>query len=176
MKNPQLPVSLRAVVEEMDVLSDEMTAYVNRHTGELVTLTGDDVRAVEDGVDEEFDDDEFDDDELLDGETDESTKVREVLASEDFLPLPSKFDIDEYRIMERFCEQVEDSGLRDDLLRAIRGSGAFGRLKALAQHRGLMDAWYTFRDRALEDIAAEWLDANGIPYTRDNPPKAVRWT
>lgn len=168
MEKSQLPVSLRAVVAEMDVLNEEWTAYVNRLTGELITVTDEDARAAEDEVDEEIDE-EFDDDEFPDGETDELAKVREVLASEDFLALPSKFDIDEYGIMERFCEQVEDPGLRDELLRAIRGSGAFRRFKSLAQLRGAIDAWYTFRNGALEDIAAEWLDANGIPYIREQP-------
>lgn len=168
MEKSQLPVSLRAVAAEMDVLSEEWTAYVNRRTGELVTVTDEDARAAEDQLDEEFDED-FDEEELADGEADELTRVREVLASEDFLALPSKFDINEYWIMQRFCEQVEDPGLRDDLLRAIRGSGAFGRFKSLAHRRGVIDAWYTFRNDALEDIAAKWLDANGIPYTRDQP-------
>lgn len=166
MEKPQLPVSLRDVVAEMDVLSDEWTAYVNRRTGELITVTDEDVRAVEDEVDEEIDE-EVDDEEFPGGDTDELAKIREVLASEDFLALPRKFDIDEYTIMERFCEGVEDPGLRDDLLRAIRGSGAFGRFKALARGRGLIDQWHTFRDGALEDIAAEWLEANAILYTRE---------
>jgi len=34
-----LPVNLDDVVAEMQVVSDEMTAYINRKTGELVTLT-----------------------------------------------------------------------------------------------------------------------------------------
>jgi len=160
MEKSQLPVLLRAVAAEMDVLSEEWTAYVNRRTGELITVTDEDARAV---------DDEADENEFPDGKSDELTKIREVLTSEEFLPLPSKFDIDEYRIMERFCEQVEEPRLRDELLRAIRGSGAFGRFKSLAHRRGVIDAWYTFRDGALEDFAAKWLEANGIPYVREQP-------
>jgi hypothetical protein len=90
-----------------------------------------------------------------------------VLASEDFLPLPSKFDINEYRIVERFCHEVADSKIRDDLLRSIRGKGAFGRFRTLAQHCGLVDEWHGFRDRAFEDIGADWLEANGFGYTRE---------
>ena len=98
-------------------------------------------------------------------------KVREALASDDFLPLPSKFDINEYRIMERFCHQVADPAIRDNLVRAIHGSGAFGRFRTLAHHCSLIDEWHAFRDRALEDIAADWLEANGIGYNREEATK-----
>jgi len=32
-------VSLRDVIDEMDMMSDEATAYINRKTGELITIT-----------------------------------------------------------------------------------------------------------------------------------------
>lgn len=162
MPTSQLPVSLRAVAAEMDVPNDEWTAYLNRRTGELITVTDEEAQAVEDEAAAE---------ELPDWQTEQLPKVREALASDDFLALPSKIDINEYGIMKRFCGQVEDPGLREDLLRAIHGSGAFGRFKTLVHHRGMIDAWHAFRDRAVEDIAAEWLQANGIPYTREGPSK-----
>ena len=151
------PVSLRAVAQEMDLPNPDWTAYLNRRTGELFTVTDDDVRV----ADAESDDD------LPDWRAELMPKVREVLASDDFLPLPSKYEIDDYRILERFCDQVSDARVRDDLQRAIRGKGAFGRFKALAQRCGLLEAWYAYRDRALEEIAAGWLEANGIAYIRE---------
>lgn len=163
MPMPKLMVSLRAVVAEMDLPNDAWTAYINRRTGELVTVTDEDVRAAED---------EAADDDLPDWEAEHLSKVREVLASDDFLALPSKFDIDQYGIMKRFCEQVADADTRDDLLRAIRGSGAFGRFRALADHCGMLSEWYAFRAGALEDLAAEWLEANGIAYEREGPSKS----
>ena len=33
------PVTLQSVVNEMDVLGEEWTAYINKKTGELVTVT-----------------------------------------------------------------------------------------------------------------------------------------
>jgi hypothetical protein len=32
-------VSLREVIDEMEIMSDEATAYINRKTGELITIT-----------------------------------------------------------------------------------------------------------------------------------------
>ena len=33
------PVSLKSVVNEMDVISDDVTAYINKKTGELCMVT-----------------------------------------------------------------------------------------------------------------------------------------
>lgn len=156
MSASRLTVSLRAVADEMDLLNNDWTAYINRRTGELVTVTDEDASAVEDGAG----------DDLPGWQAEHLSKVREALMSGDFLPLPSKFDINEYHIMERFCHQLANATVRDDLLRAIKGAGAFRRFKTLAYHCGVIDEWHAFRDRALEEIAAEWLNANGIGYTR----------
>lgn len=162
MSKPKLLVSLKAVVAEMDLPNDEWTAYLNRRTGELVTVTDEEAGAVED---------EADADDVGDVGLDHLQKVREVLGSEDFLPLPTKFDIDEYRIMERFCRHVEEATPREDLLQAIKGSGAFGRFKSVAQRHGLIEAWYAWRCHAFEEIAVAWLEENGIVYTRDKVPR-----
>ena len=42
-----LPVDLRAVVDEMDAAGDEMTAFINRSTGELITLSQEDISYTE---------------------------------------------------------------------------------------------------------------------------------
>jgi hypothetical protein len=56
-------------------------------------------------------------------------KAKEVISSDDYLPLPSKFDIHEYHIMEEFCYSVVDEKIRRVLSDKIRGSGAFRRFK-----------------------------------------------
>jgi hypothetical protein len=151
-------VSLQDVVAQMDLLNDESTAYLNRRTGELVTVTDEEQRLVEG---------EEDPDNLPDWQSENLPKVREVLGSDEFLALPDKFEIHEYRIMERFTLEREDTGLRDELLQAIRGRGAFRRFKEVIHERGVAGDWYTYREQALEDIATEWLEANGIAYGRE---------
>lgn len=161
MPAPKLTVSLRAVATEMDLPNEAWTAFINKRTGELITVTDEESRAVEDDAD----------DDSPAWQAEFLPKAREALTSDEFLPLPSKFDIDEYSIMRRFCEQVADTKTRESLLRAIRGSGAFGRFRALADHCGIIDQWYAFRDHAMEEIAAEWLEVNGIAYRRDGSSK-----
>jgi len=81
--------------------------------------------------------------------------------------LPTRHDIHEYAIMERFCDAVADQQLRQVLLDQIRGSGAFRRFKQLIDCYAITEDWYQFRTAALEVIAIQWLEANHIPYQHD---------
>jgi hypothetical protein len=47
-------------------------------------------------------------------------KAKEVISSDDYLPLPSKFDIHEYHIMEDFCCSVEHDKIRRELLDGLK--------------------------------------------------------
>ncbi|MGO9137866.1 MAG: UPF0158 family protein [Syntrophales bacterium] len=152
-------VSIKDVVNEIDVLSDEHSAFLNRHTGELVTLSNEEISAAEE-------DDNID--EYPEWQRDMIIKAKEVINSDDYLPLPSKFEIHEYHIIEEFCHSVVDDKIRGDLLRKIRGRGAFSRFKNAIQMNGIEEEWYRFRQEELEKIAIDWLEANQISYTKDN--------
>ena len=153
------PVSLQSVVNEMDVLGEEWTAYINKKTGELVTVTEDEANIVE----AEGEDDEF----IPDWQRETLPKVREVLESDDFVALPDKFEIHEYSIMEQFCLSLSDEGLQDELLYVIRGSGAFRRFKDAIYRKEIQDDWYRFRDESIKDIAIDFLESEGIAFVDD---------
>lgn len=144
-------VALEDVVAEMDLPNDSWSAYLNRQTGQLITLTDDDGTLV-DGQPEP--------------QPEDPSQVPEMLESNDWVALPDKFDIHEYRIMERFSLGVEDIEVREALLQAIRGRGAFRRFKEVIHERGVAEAWHAYRQQSFEAIAVEWLEANGIPYRR----------
>ncbi len=91
-------------------------------------------------------------------------KIREALESDDFLQLPNRFEINEWSIMERFAESQENREHREALREAIHGKGAFRRFRETLRDLDLEDAWYRFRELALEEIAKDWLNANGISY------------
>ena len=149
-------VSLQDVVDELEALPNESTAYLNRKTGEIITISDDDKELMESEVPLEED--------LPDWQRDWSTKVREALQSDDYIPLPTKFDIHEYEIMRRFCLSIEDDELREELLYAISGGGAFRRFKDMIHRREIKETWYSYRKAAIEDIAIEWLTEQGIAY------------
>ena len=155
-------VSLSDVIEQMDLMTDEATVYINRKTGELITLT-DEILALAEDPDEAAEAPQWQKDLL--------PKAREVLASEDFIPLPSKFEIHEWAIMERFVQSLTDAAVSDELDAALHGRGAFRRFKDTVQRLGIADEWYRFRDAALEEIAVEFLETHGIAYNREPQQK-----
>ncbi|MDP3047012.1 MAG: UPF0158 family protein [Chloroflexota bacterium] len=151
-------VSLRDFVDEMQMLSDESHAYLNKVTGEIISITNDDFATVESGDDWSED---------ADLEQEFFQKVEKVLSSDDYLELPSKFDIHEYEIMERFCLSIPNEKVSDVLLDRIRGSGAFRRFKDTIYRYGIEKDWFKFRDEAYKEIAISWLESNGFAYTDD---------
>jgi uncharacterized protein UPF0158 len=149
-------VSLRKVVDEIDVLMDGWTAYLNKQTGELFTLQEDSAELVETDADLE---------DLPDWQREQIPKIREILESDDWLELPTKFDIHEWAIMDQFSSSVDDPDLRNELRKAIRGAGAFRYFKDTIHRHGLQESWFSYRTAALEQIAIEWLDEHEIAHT-----------
>ena len=145
------PVSLKSVVNEMDVISDEVTAYINKKTGELCAVSEEEANFIEEGKE----DDEF----IPDWQKEILPKVREVLESDDFVALPDQFEIHEYSIMERFCQSLSDERLQDELLSAIHGSGAFRRFKDTIHRKEIQDEGYRFRREAFKSIATDFLES-----------------
>jgi hypothetical protein len=153
---PGIVVALDDVVAEMDVPNDAWTTYLNRHTGQFVTMTDEGEALTEGEVSEG----------LFDRQPDDPLHVAEAMMSGVWLALPSKFDIHEYRLLERFSLGLEDPEVRAALLQAIQGRGAFRRFKEVIHEYGIAEAWYAYRQQSLEAIAVEWLEANGIAYAR----------
>src|SRR5438552_1033887 len=110
-------VSLRDVVEAIDLPNNEWTSYLNLKTGEIVTVTDEDRDLVED--------EDLDEQDLPELQRESLPKMREALASDDFAALPSKFEIHEWAIMERFARSQANAVRCDELLDAIHGAGAF---------------------------------------------------
>jgi hypothetical protein len=158
-----IAVSFRAVVDELDALQDECTAYLNRQTGELLTLGDEELRAVDDDVDPA---------DLPEWQRDDLPRLREVLDSGDWLALPTSFDIHEWAFMDDFARSLDDAAVRDELLDAIRGAGAFRNFKGAVRRHGIQDTWHNFRFAALGRVATDWLDEHGIAYIRDDAAPA----
>ena len=150
-----LPVSLRDVVEAMDLPNNDWQSYLNPVTGEIVTVTDEDRRLVEDGEDL---------DKLPDWQRETLTRVREVLESERFLALPGSFDVHEWSIMEQFAQSHSNARQRDEMLDPLHGRGAFRMFRSAIRRLGIEDDWQRFRDSAFQEIAKDWLEAHGIAY------------
>jgi hypothetical protein len=155
-----IPVNIKYIAGDLQLQNEEILPYFNRRTGESVTIDRSFLSMVEDAEEGET----FED--LQVWEQDLIAVAREIVDSEDFLRLPSKYDIHEYQIMEDFCETLTDVRMANDILHRLRGSGAFGRFRAAIRYHNIEDDWYAFRDRAYEKIVLDWLEENNIEYTR----------
>jgi hypothetical protein len=92
------------------------------------------------------------------------TRVIGELFTNRFRKLPSKVEVHEWAIMEDFSNSVASDGIREDLLRAIHGRGAFRSFKeALRRHR-IEPVWFQFRAEALRQIALDWCEANNVAW------------
>jgi len=91
----------------------------------------------------------------------------EVLESDDYIELPTKFDIHEYSIMEKFCLSLNDEELSDKMYHAIKEKGAFRRFKDNIYEYGIEEDWYRYRREAFKRIAINWCEDNNIPYVEE---------
>ena len=145
-------VPIGEIVDGLQIQSDEMYSYLHRPTGRVVIVSDDALAAAEE------DDEEWVADEEL-------ATARSILTAEDeYLPLPDRHEIDEYRMMERFATQLTDDREVDEVLTALRGRGAFRYFKDTVHRLGLAKAWYADRDECYAAIAREWCVANGVEF------------
>jgi hypothetical protein len=151
-----LRVKLSDLIEGLEFQSDECFSYLNTTTGEVVSVTTEELRAAE----EEAPLNDF-----PDWQHDAIRIAGDIIETDSYLQLPDRFEINEYQIMERFCLSVDDEDMRDDLCDTIRGRGAFRRFKDRMQLYGMAEEWYRYRDAALREIAVAWCEEHGIPYT-----------
>src|SRR5438093_1206865 len=144
------PVKLKDLIEGLEFLTEEGSSSLNTTTGEVVYVTTEELQAAEE------------EQPLEDFPAWQHDAIRiagEIRETDHYLPLPDRFEINEYRMMERFCLSVDDDDLRDDLCDAIRGRGAFRRFKDRVHAYGMAEEWYRYRDNALRGMA--WCEARG---------------
>jgi hypothetical protein len=154
-----LPVKLKDVINAFEMAGDEQSQYLDKRTGEIVMITNEEMSAAEE------DEDAAD---FPDWQQESILKAHEVLETDHYLELPTLFDINEYKVMEDFCLSLEDRQIGSELHRRIKGSGAFGRFKDAIHSLGVADAWHAFRAAEFERIAIEWLELEGVSYSRDD--------
>ncbi|MBM4131670.1 hypothetical protein FJ250_11695, partial [bacterium] len=120
---PELSLSLRTVVGWLETPNEDRLVFLDRRNGELIVLSR--AEAASFTISDEYVDDEADtdDDEPWEDPTAHLLLARSAFSAGHFLPLPTRFDLDEHGILARFCDQVPDDKVRAELLLAIQGPG-----------------------------------------------------
>ena len=149
-------VNLADLAESLECQSDEMPAYINRLTGKIEMISTELLEAIENG------DDPVEAVKMYGGGEEDIALATEIAQGGDWLPLPSKFDINDYSIMQDYGRSQESAELRSIFENAIRGSGAFGRFRAAVERAGQLEQWYAFKNQKYKEIAKEWCEENGI--------------
>jgi len=151
-----IKVKLKDIIEEIEIQFEESRSLLNIKTGEIVLVTSEDLRAAED--EKPFD-------HLPEWEQENRMIAIDVVENfENFIELPTKFEVNEYEIMENFCLIVSDQSKQESLLRAIKGKGAFRRFKDKIIDFEMEEQWYSYRDECFKQIAIEWCQENKINY------------
>ena len=78
--------------------------------------------------------------------------------------LPTRYEINEYSMMESFIETIDDKTIHNQLLIAINGPGTFRRFKDTCLNFDIIEKWYKFRDEKYKRIAIDWCNKNNIDY------------
>ena len=129
---------LSEVIDALEFTNDEIEYYYNLDNGEIfMSNIG-----------------EFEN--LNEGELDE--------LFEKSIMLPTRYDINEYEMMEDFTETIEDTRLQNQLYISLNGSGAFRRFKDTCINYDIIDDWYKFRDEKYKEVAINWCKDNNIEF------------
>ncbi|MBO1511073.1 UPF0158 family protein [Metabacillus bambusae] len=151
-----IQVKLQAIIEEMEIQFEESQTLLNSKTGEIIVVTSDDLRAAENV--ESFD-------HLPDWQQENLMVANDVVENfENYIELPTKYEVNEYEIMEDFCLTISDQRKQDILLRSIKGKGAFRRFKDQIIDFEIEDHWYSYRDERFKEIAIKWCQDNNLNY------------
>lgn len=134
-----MKVKLMDIIDAMEDSNIDVSAFVDKKTGEVVYF----------------------DDNIMSQE--EMEELDEILDEHGSCRIPNKFEINDYNIMASFVQSRSDTEYKR-LSRAIIGKGAFRRFKDEVYRLGIEKEWYEWRDNTYKRRAIEWCEENGLEY------------
>ena len=150
-------IQLSALADALEETFDGWEQYLNKETGRIISVP----------EDAGFSDD-----------PDTWEEIISVIEEGDqFIRLPSQYEINEYCIMEEFSdfasiglkyvsdEQAQEIGR--ELYNALKGRGAFRRFKDMLNRYGIADEYYAYRHIFYTEIAKEWCQNHDIAFCRE---------
>lgn len=145
-----IPVDWEALEDAFENNAPEVHSYLHLSTGEVLRV--------------------------VDGIADPEMHAR-IASDSEYVRVEPVSSREQYRWMERFIPMVENEELKQKLMRAIDGKGAFRRFKdVLMGYIQEREQWFVFRSERLRVFMEAWLAAHAfkpIPrpaYTPEVPP------
>ena len=145
-----IPVDWEALEDAFENNAPEVHSYLHLGTGEVLRV--------------------------VDGIADPEMHAR-IASDSEYVRVEPVSSREQYRWMERFIPMVENEELKQKLMRAIDGKGAFRRFKdVLMGYIQEREQWFVFRSERLRVFMEAWLAAHAfkpVPrpaYTPEVPP------
>jgi hypothetical protein len=149
-------VRLSDIVDALEMQFDGYSSYLDCSTGQVETISDDLWDEAQESADDEV---------PADWEKEEWDLARQIVSTDRFQALPTKFDVHEWAIMRDFALSAESTSSSEDLLDALHGSGAFRHFKDTLYRYHMEKSWYAFRTAALRQIAIDWCEEHHIVWT-----------
>lgn len=154
MKNMK-PVRLDDLVGEIEMQFDDHFTFINTETGDVITLTGEELRAAEDEKPLE---------KFPSWQRENIEKAISILEDEKgvYVDFPLKNKYNEYEIIQDFIGTLVDDEIRAELYDAIQGRGAFRRFKDGVIEHGMDKEWYRYKESRIKELVMEWCKDHDI--------------
>ena len=131
-----MKIELDKVVEALKFTNIEIKYYYNPDTEEIfMSNIGEFENLTEDELDELF---------------------------EKSIILPTRYYINEYKMMQDFVKTIKDKKIKNQLYNSLYGKGAFRRFKDSCSNFNIINDWYNFRNGRYKEIAINWCKKNNI--------------
>jgi hypothetical protein len=132
----KVPVAWEALEDAFENNAPEVHSYLNLENGDVIRI--------------------------VDGVAEPAMHTR-IAGDTDYLLVDPVSSREQYRWMERYIATVEEPELRQKLVSAIDGKGAFRRFKdVLMSFPVERERWFTFRSERLRSAMQTWLDAHSL--------------
>jgi Uncharacterised protein family (UPF0158) len=149
-------VVLQEIVDALEMQLDESSSFLDLDTGRVETVSNEFLGEPDESVGEEPG--------FPAWQKHEFEVAKRIVSTDRFQQLPTKFDVHEWAIMRDFSNSVALERVREDLLNAIHGAGAFRHFKDTLRRHRIESAWFTFRAQALKQIALDWCEEHHIRW------------
>ncbi len=132
-------VKIENIVDAFDMISDTSEQFLNTKTDEIIIL----------------DVENCDEDKDL---------LEEIIYSNQYIRLPSQYEINEYKIMKDFSYSMENNLVRDKLLDSLRKKHPYRKFKDEIFYLGIREEYFAFRKEAYFSIAKDWCERYGVEF------------
>ncbi|WP_244935706.1 UPF0158 family protein [Paenibacillus glycanilyticus] len=151
------PVNLDELVGEIEIGLEDTFTYIDVTTGEVITLTREEIRAAEDERPLEN---------FPEWQRENIERANCILEDEQgkFADFTLKNDYNEYELIEEFIRTVQDVDINEALSAAITGKGAFRRFKDKIIELGIDKQWYTYKENKIKEFVIEWCIKHDIEF------------